>query len=78
MILRLKQIIGQKDLAWSGPDCLGEVRNYQTFYGNWHGSRAVQGFKLRWTSLYIEVIIYRLVTSLEGELVQENYRTPST
>ena len=64
MILRLKQIVGRKDLAWSGPDCLGEVRNYRTFYGNWRGSRAVQGFKLRWTSLYIEVIIYRLVTSL--------------
>ena len=45
-------------------DCLGEVRNHRTFYGNWRGSRAVQGFKLRWTSLYIEVLIYRLVTSL--------------
>ena len=30
----------------------------------------VQGFKLRWTSLYIEVIIYRLVTSLEEICVQ--------
>jgi hypothetical protein len=55
---------GQKDLVWGGPNCLGEVKNHRTFYGNWHGSYVVWGFKLRWTSLYIKVIIYRLVTSL--------------
>ena len=34
-------------------NCLGEVRNHRTFYGNRRGSRAVQGFKLRFTGLYI-------------------------
>ena len=42
----------QEDFVCTGPYCLGEVRNHRTFYGNWRGSRAVQGFKLRWTSLY--------------------------
>lgn len=34
-------------------DCLGEVRNHRTIYGNWRGSRAVRQFKLRFTGLYI-------------------------
>ena len=72
MILRLKQIVGWKDLAWGRPGCLGEVKNHWTFYGNWCGSCAVQGFKLRWTSLYIEVIIYRLVMSLSLKAPSEN------
>ena len=25
---------GRKDLAWGGLDCLGEVKNHRTFYGN--------------------------------------------
>jgi len=61
---RKKQITCREDLAWAGLDCSGEVKNHWTFYGNWHGSHMVWGFKLRWTSLYIKVIIYRLVTSL--------------
>ena len=31
----------------------GGQRYHRTFYGNWRGSRAVQGFKLRFTGLYI-------------------------
>ena len=42
-------------------DCSGEVEIQRTFYGSGRGSRAVQGFKLRFTILYI---IYRMVTSL--------------
>ena len=66
-ILRSKQ--GREKKANCRPERFGVgrtrlfrgVRNHRTFYGNWRGSRAVRGFKL---SLYIEVIIYRLVTSL--------------
>ena len=43
----------QEDFACTRLNCLGEVKTQQTFYGNWCGSRAVQGFKLRFTSLYI-------------------------
>ena len=77
MILRLKQIIGWKDLAWSGPDCLGEVRNYRTFYGNWRGSHAVRGFKLRWTSLYIEVTMFVQVFETFSALNNFWLTTPS-
>ena len=39
-------------LACTGPDYIGEVKKRRTFYGNRRGTRAVQGFKLRFTGLY--------------------------
>ena len=66
---REKQIVGWKDLALGRPDCFGEVKYHWTFYENWHGSCMVQGFKPRWTNLYIKVIIYRLVMSLAHQQI---------
>jgi hypothetical protein len=49
---------------------LKTVENDRTFYGNRRGTRAVQGFKLRFTGLYNAgfPFLYRSVTGLQVEL----------
>ena len=42
-------VVLREYLACTGPDYLGEARSY---YGNRRGTRAVRGFKLRFTGLY--------------------------
>jgi len=66
-------------LKWTTVECnvialFRGGRNQRTFYGSKRGSRAVQGFKLRPTILYIEVLIYRMVTSLELRMPRKSAR----
>ena len=43
--------VAREFLAWTGPNYLGEVKNHRYFYGSRRGTRAVRGFKLRFTGL---------------------------
>ena len=64
-----KHVAGRKYESWKARPCMfvlcnvtGLFRggwNQRTFYGSRHGTHAVQGFKLRHTILYIEILIYR-------------------